>query len=1096
LTALFILAFLALPVGGGWFFSAQERHVRADVEANLAAIAQLKVDQIVWWRAEHLNDAAMLMESPFIGEAISRWMADPRVESAGPILTQFRSLLNRFHYSDVLLVDPGGRVRLSLSGLTDTVHDDTAQSLSAALRGRQPVLTNLHTGPGGLPPHVETIAPLFGGNGEGSEPIGAILLRSDAGQFLYPMIQSWPTPSRSAETLLVRREGDTVLFLNELRHQPDTALKLRIPLSSREVPAVMGVLGKEGAVEGKDYRGVDVLSVLKPVPSSPWFMVAKIDKTEALEDWRFKSFLILALILGSMAAAAAAAAMVRQLYAKAHFRALFLAEAAHRDSEERYRTTLMSVGDAVIITNAEGRVRLLNPVAELLTGWSQEEAREKPIDEVFRIVNEETRQPAVAPVARVLREGVILGLANHTLLVSRDSREIPIADSAAPITDEAGQVNGVVLVFRDQTSERQAEMSLKALFSRQQALLAAVPDIIMEVDAQRIYTWANQAGLDFFGEDVIGKEASYYFEGEQDTYGMVQPLFEGDEDVIYVESWQRRRDGRKRLLAWCCRVLKDESGKVSGAISSASDITERMRMEQERLRSEESYRLLVRNIPGVVYRGYADGSVEFFDNKIEAVTGYPGEDFTSRRMKWTDLIHPDDLASSKALFLAALRGEREYVREYRVKRMDGDYAWVQERSQIVCRDDGRVDYVSGVLFDVTDRKREEEEKENLEAQFRQAQKMEAVGRLAGGVAHDFNNMLGVILGYTELALIGLNPIDPLHAHLNAVQAAAERSADLTRQLLAFSRKQTIAPRTVDFNQQTRAMERLLTRIIGEDIDLVFELSPELWPVYMDPAQIDQVVANLAVNSRDAMPGGGKLTVETANITLDPEYCETHLGFVPADFVMLAVSDTGCGMDKETLDHAFEPFFTTKSEGKGTGLGLATVYGIVKQNNGFVNVYSEPGQGTTFKVYIPRYAGTEAAAPVAEEKGLPAGGWETILLVEDESQMRQLAKVILERLGYRVLEASDPRDAIALCKEFPGEIHLLLTDVVMPNMNGRELEGRIKEIKPTVTTLFMSGYTANAIAHRGVIEKGANFLQKPFSVDAMAKKVREALGSKS
>jgi PAS domain S-box-containing protein len=743
----------------------------------------------------------------------------------------------------------------------------------------------------------------------------------------------------------------------------------------------------------------------------------------------------------------------------------------------------MSIGDAVIVTNAEGRVELLNPVAESLTGWVLEDARGRQVREVFRIVNEETRQPVEDPVARILREGLVVGLANRTLLISRDGLEFPIADSGAPIRNEMGQIDGVVLVFRDQTLERQAEIALLNLSSRQQALLAAIPDIIVEMDTNKIYTWANQAGLDFFGEDLLGTEASRHFEGEQETSGLLEPLFAGNESAVYVESWQRRKDGQKRLLAWWCRVLKDTSGKVCGTLCSARDITEHRQ-------KEESYRLLVRNIPGVVYKGYADGSVEFFDDKAQAVTGYPTKDFHSRNLKWTDLVHSEDLADAKRTLIQALREGLEYVREYRVRPRDDDYAWVQERSQIVCQEDGKIDYITGILFDVSDRKKTEEDKQMLEAQLLQSQKMEAVGRLAGGVAHDFNNMLSVILGYTELVLARLKPVDPIYGNLKAVQEAANRSADLTRQLLAFSRRQIIAPRVLDLNDQMKGMERLLTRIIGEDIEVDFQLSDVLWPVYMDPAQIDQIVANLAVNSRDAMPGGGKLTVETANVVFDTNYCQKHLGFVSGSFAMLAVSDTGCGMDKKTLEHVFEPFFTTKTE--GTGLGLATVYGIVKQNNGFVNVYSEPGQGTTVKVYISRYTGQEQVTSAGPEEVKAAGGSETLLLVEDETQVRQLMKTILEELGYTVLEASGPGEAIVLCERHPGEINLLLTDVVIPDLTCKELEARIKARKPGIRTLFMSGYTANAIAHRGVLDKGIQFLQKPFSMEVLAKKVREVL----
>lgn len=355
-------------------------------------------------------------------------------------------------------------------------------------------------------------------------------------------------------------------------------------------------------------------------------------------------------------------------------------------------------------------------------------------------------------------------------------------------------------------------------------------------------------------------------------------------------------------------------------------------------------------------------------------------------------------------------------------------------------------------------------------------------------------MLNVILGYADLALRKLSPVDPLQKNVNAIRDAARRSADLTRQLLAFSRQQAIAPRALDLNAQLKGMERLLQRVIGEDVTLEFALSPDAWPVLMDPAQIDQVLANLAVNSRDAMPDGGRLTVETKNMTADETFCRAHVGLRPGQYVMLAVTDTGHGMDAHIREHAFEPFFTTKPEGKGTGLGLATIYGIVRQNEGFVDIYSEVGVGTTFKVYLPRYTGPEIAAEGTVPTAAPARGHETILLVEDQDQLREIASTLLQELGYTVLEAASPGEALTVAEKHPAEIHLLLTDVVMPNMNGKELADRLHAFKPRVRTLFMSGYTADTIAHRGVLGEGVQFLQKPFTLDSLSRKVREVLGT--
>jgi len=397
-----------------------------------------------------------------------------------------------------------------------------------------------------------------------------------------------------------------------------------------------------------------------------------------------------------------------------------------------------------------------------------------------------------------------------------------------------------------------------------------------------------------------------------------------------------------------------------------------------------------------------------------------------------------------------------------------------------------------ILFAIQEEARRKIAHEKLETQLNQARKMESVGRLAGGVAHDFNNMLGVILGYTELAMERVEPDDPLHANLEKIQGAAQRSAELTRQLLAFARKQTVSPKVVDLNDTIENMLKLLLRLIGEDIDLAWQPDKEVWPVKIDPAQVDQILTNLCVNARDAITDLGKITIETGNTVIDEDYCRVHAGFVPGEYAMLAVSDNGCGMDQETQSHLFEPFFTTKAMGKGTGLGLATVYGVVKQNNGLVSFYSEPGQGTTFKIYLPRHLAK--AVPLPEKGPDTPGdrGHETVLLVEDEPTILEMTTEMLERLGYTVLAAATPGEAICLAHEHPGRIDLLLTDVVMPEMNGRDLAKNLLSIYPDIRRLFMSGYTANVIAHHGVLDEGVNFIQKPFTRHGLAAKIREAL----
>ncbi|MBI5552257.1 MAG: PocR ligand-binding domain-containing protein [Desulfobacterales bacterium] len=393
---------------------------------------------------------------------------------------------------------------------------------------------------------------------------------------------------------------------------------------------------------------------------------------------------------------------------------------------------------------------------------------------------------------------------------------------------------------------------------------------------------------------------------------------------------------------------------------------------------------------------------------------------------------------------------------------------------------------------ISDLKKAEKEQKHLQLQLIQAQKMESVGRLAGGVAHDFNNMLSIISGNAEMILQDADRDFPFFENLQEISKAAERSTNLTRQLLAFARKQTIAPKVLDLNETLEGMLKMLRRLIGEDIDLAWLPKQELWPVKVDPSQIDQMLTNLCINARDSIKGVGKVTIETANVSFDEEYCREHDECLPGDFIGIVVSDNGCGMDQQTLEILFEPFFTTKEIGKGTGLGLATVYGIVKQNNGFINVYSELGSGTTFKAYLPRYAEVIEKAPQKGSEMAVGTGDETILVVEDEKGILQMTTKILERLGYKVLSASSPLEAIRTAESYAGKIDMLISDVVMPEMSGRDMAAKLLQAYPGLKCLFMSGYTANVIAHHGILDEGIRFINKPFSMKALAAKVREIL----
>lgn len=455
-------------------------------------------------------------------------------------------------------------------------------------------------------------------------------------------------------------------------------------------------------------------------------------------------------------------------------------------------------------------------------------------------------------------------------------------------------------------------------------------------------------------------------------------------------------------------------------------------------------------------------------------------------------IHPDDRDLVSQAYSASVANKEPYSIEHRLLMRDGRVKYVEERGMTHYDADGKPLRSIGTVRDISKERLAALERASLERQLQRAQRMESIGRLAGGVAHDFNNMLGVIIGHVDIAIDELPPNHPIRLNLQEIGKAAQRSKDLTKHLLAFARKQTIAPRVLDMNEAVGSMLKMLQRLIGEDIELMWLPANEVWPVVVDPSQVDQILANLCVNARDAIADVGKVTIETTNVTFDADYCASHVGFALGDYVRLTVSDNGCGMEREILDHIFEPFFTTKEAGSGTGLGLAMVYGVVKQNNGFINVYSEPGQGTTFTIYLPRYLGEEKTVPVDRAAVPPKLGNEYVLLVEDEPSLLAIFAVILAKHGYTVLPAYTPDEALQLATAHAGKIHLLLTDVVMPSMNGRELARRVGEIIPGIKRLFMSGYTANVIAHHSVLDKGVEFIQKPFSETELASKVRAVL----
>ncbi len=1156
-----VVTMLILIGGGVWLYLTQERALRHETEETLQAIANLQVDRIVQWRRKLIEEATELSESPHLTEGIERWLMDPDKKLDSLIVGFLQILQRQDHYLDVKILDSSGEVCLNLSENAGRLDETAASIVKIALREHSPMLTDLHLMPDGTKPHLCAAAPLFSGKGESAKPLGAILLQIDAREFLYPVLESWPLSSHSAESYLVRRDGDYVIFLTELRHQSNTALKLRIPLSQTNVTAVKAALDVRGVVVGVDYRGEKVLSALKAVPGSSWYLLAEIDFSEAFAVWKSESHLILGALLGIMVAMISLGGLAWLQTQKKHYMTLFNTEREIRENEAHYRILFHEATEGLAIADADtGELLDFNQAFLQLTGYEREDLLGKP----QRMLHPEEPTSAGVTVAFEHHRSTTKGQEERSEIITKNGtiKQVEIKGNLL-------NLNGRRVVqgfFRDVTAEvryhLEREKSLKLLHllnipNNLKELISNLSDLLLEWTGCDSVEFRLREGEDFPYSETRGFPPGFedaenylcYHEGNGDirhgTNGNtliecicgsilsgrsspLQPFFTprgsfwtnstsellsgstGTELKFMIQN-SCVRAGYESIALIPLRYGQDTLGllqlyshakgrftpELLAFLESAADqiaIAFSQRLVQQSLcENEHKFRTVADwTYDWEMWIGPQD-QVIYTSPSMERITGYCPDELYSDPSLLQRIIIPEDQARWHEHVESWRSGSRDISEiEFRIINRSGEIRWIQHLCRPVSGPAGQPLGQRVTNRDITEHHHLQEEREALRNQLLQAHKMEAVGRLAGGVAHDFNNMLQSILGYANLALSEDVLPDTVREYLLEIEKAGLRSADLTRQLLAFARKQTVSPKVLDLNDTVAGMLKMLQRLIGEDIELVWSPGYELWRVRIDPSQIDQILANLAVNARDAIGGVGMVTIETSNTMIDDAYCENYPEFIPGEYVQLAVSDNGRGMDRETISRIFEPFFTTKKLGEGTGLGLATVYGIIKQNDGYINVYSEPGSGTTFRVYLPRDVTEITETPVKNSVNAIQGGTETILLVEDEESVLNLGKRILENLGYIVLAARTPAQAIRYTEEHSGEIHLVLTDVVMPEMNGRELVQHLIRAKPGLKSLFMSGYTADVIAHRGVLDEGVLFVPKPFTVEILATRVRAAL----
>lgn len=860
-----------------------------------------------------------------------------------------------------------------------------------------------------------------------------------------------------------------------------------------------------------------------------WFGVYRDEPLSLLEALRY-SFMVLIPLLVVLAGFFLWTWSLRRLVAKR--------TAALRQSEARFRSLVEGAPDAIFVQTDRRFAYLNDSACRLFGADSPEQLLGQPVMERFH----PTFREAIAQRITQLNEHKQDVPPMEQIYLRLDGSEVPVEVSAVPLTYQ-GQ-DGALVFVRDISARREAEKKL-----RRRQLMLARTEAIAHVGswewemATDTVTWSDELFRIFQRDPAAGappfsrhQELFHPDDMKRLSRAVVQAL---KQELSYeVELRVIRPDGDTRYCLGRGFPEKGADGTVTRLYGSLQDITE-FKMAQDRILHLNNVLRAIRDINQLIVReSDREKLIQQAARLLVDNRGYPGVLIV--------LVDQDRQVASwalagmetKAADLADLFQKNELPPCFQEAAEQGGVV-IKERGVLCdrciigpdCRDivslctvlhhggvtfgylaaaletglptdPEEIDlfkemaqdlgYALHVLHMEDIRQRFAQERQVLEERLFQAQKLEAVGRLSGGVAHDFNNMLGVILGHAEMALMKLTPEHPLFGDLQEIMKAANRSADLTRQLLAFARRQTISPRVLDLNETVAGMLQMLGRLIGEDIRLEWLPGTGLGPIKMDPAQIDQILANLCVNARDAIAGVGTITIETQAVILDDDYCSRHAGCAAGEYVLLSVSDDGSGMSKVTLNTIFEPFFTTKGVGEGTGLGLATVYGIVNQNHGLINVYSEPGQGTTFKIYLPRYLGESSATASDLTAATPPSHGETVLLVEDESAIRQVSEKMLASLGYTVLAAADPAQAIQLAQNHSGRIHLLLTDVIMPEMDGRTLDQEIRRWHPDCRTVFISGYTANVIAHRGVLDEGIHFLAKPFTLHELAVKIRAAL----
>jgi len=1013
--SIFILIFFLLTAGivisGFLAYRSHEQDHLNTIGRQLSAIAELKVNELMQYRRERMEDAILLSDNASFSALVRRHLENPEDTANGRQLQEWLDKLQaHYQYDQIRLLDAHGVTRLSVPANLKPASKVIAQRLSDILKSGQVPIQDFYQHDYNGRIYLAVLVPILDPQ-DGNRPLGLLSIRINPEQHLYPFIQRWPVPSQTAETLLIRREGEEVVFLNELRFQKDTALRLRFPLKQADLPAARAVLGRTGVAKGRDYRGVPVIADMRPIPDSPWFLISKMDTAEAYAPLREQLWLIGGFVVVLLIGVGAIMAFAWQRQ-----RVDFL--------RERLET-------AAALKN-------LNRVYAMLSNINQTIVRVRDQQELFRTACRIAVEDGGFRLACIdlldTTSGAVTQAASAGL---DDDYHTRLCTTLENTSSDLGPIESSIregrysIVNDIEQYDRLAPWRAEAL-QRGYLSLAIFPLVVFDTVRGAISLYADEP---------------HFFNANE-----VKLLDELALDISFALEFSEQEESRRKAEA----ALR-ESQQLFATVASTS--------------------------PALIWMSDLDKCRIWFNEPWLAFTGRTVVEEMGDG--WTAGVHPDDLAHCLQAYTEAFEARKPFAMEYRLRRHDGEYRWLLDQGQP--RDDASGVFAGyiGSCLDLTEHR-------TLEKQMRHAVKMESIGTLAGGVAHDFNNILMAIIGYGQLALMGMAQNDPQRLNIQHILEGADRAARLTKDLLLFSRKQISERKPVDLNEIIKTVEKFIVRVIGEDIACETRLPDEPLTVLADSYQLEQVLMNFATNARDAMPKGGTFSITAEQIMLLPDFIAAHGFGRPGPYARLTVADNGCGMDEQTRNRIFEPFFTTKDVGKGTGLGLAVVYGIIKQHEGYINVYSEPGQGATFRIYLPLIVANTPKKESEKQEAVPAHGTETILVAEDDESLRTLAQKALSQFGYTVIEAVDGEEAVRKFKENQSSIQLLLFDIIMPKMNGQEAYEAINKIRPGVKTIFMSGYAPEMIHEKAGLGEAVPLLAKPLSPTELLKKVRETL----